>query len=63
MSNKTSDKNVANIGKRDIEETRKNIEAWENEVQQAIKENDIMKAVGCRILANNLRKDIGESEL
>ena len=63
MSNKTSDKNVTNITKRDIEETRKNIEAWENEVQQALKENDIMKAVGCRILANNLRKDIGESEL
>lgn len=46
-----------------IEETRKNIEYWENEVQEALKENDIMKAVGCRILANNLRKNIGESEL
>lgn len=46
-----------------IEETRKNIEYWENKVQEALKENDIMKAVGCRILANNLRKNIGESEL
>ena len=43
-----------------IEETKKNIEYWENEVQQALKENNIMKAVSCRVLANNLRKDIGE---
>lgn len=43
-----------------IEETKKNIEYWESEVQEALKENDIMKAVGCRVLANNLRKDIGE---
>ena len=43
-----------------VEETKKDIEYWENEVQQALKENDIMKAVGCRVLANNLRKDIGE---
>lgn len=43
-----------------IEETKKNIEYWENEVQQALKENNIMKAVGCRVLANNLRKEIGE---
>lgn len=46
-----------------IAETKKNIKYWENEVQQALKENDIMKAVGCRVLANNLRKEIGESEL
>ena len=46
-----------------LEETKKNIEYWENEVQQALRKNDIMKAVGCRILANNLRKEIGESEL
>lgn len=43
-----------------IEETKKNIEYWENEVKQALEENNIMKAVGCRVLANNLRKDIGE---
>lgn len=46
-----------------LEETKKNIEYWENEVQIALKEKDIMKAVGCRILANNLRKDIGEKEV
>lgn len=46
-----------------IEEIRKDIEYWENEVQNALKENDIMKAIGCRILANNLRKSTGESEL
>ena len=43
-----------------IEETKKNIEYWENEVQQALKENNIMKAVSCRVLANNLRNYIGE---
>lgn len=46
----------------DIEQTKKNIEYWESEVQKALNENDIMQAVGCRILANNLRKDIGEEE-
>ena len=46
-----------------IEKTKKNIEYWESEVQKALKENNIMKAVGCRILANNLRRDIGEEEI
>lgn len=46
-----------------VEETKKNIEYWESEVQQALKGNDIMKAVVCRVLANNLRKDIGEKEI
>lgn len=46
-----------------LKETKKNIEYWENEVQIALKEKDIMKAVGYRILANNLRKDIGEKEV
>ena len=46
-----------------LKETKKNIEYWENEVQIALKEKDIMKAVGCRILANNLRKDIGKKEV
>lgn len=46
-----------------VEETRKNIKYWENEVQNALKEDDIMKAIGCRILANNLRENIGESEI
>lgn len=43
-----------------IEETKKNIEYWEKEVQKHLKNNDIMQAVGCRVLANQLRKDIGE---
>ena len=43
-----------------IEEAKKNIKYWEKEVKKALEEKDIMKAVGCRILANNLRKDIGE---
>lgn len=46
-----------------IEEIKKNIDYWESEVQKALKEEDIMKAVGCRILANNLRIDIGEEEI
>lgn len=46
-----------------IEETKKNIEYWENEVKQALRENNIMKAVGCRVLVNNLRKEIGEKEI
>ena len=46
-----------------IEKTKKNIEYWESEVQKALKENNIMKAVGCRVLANNLRRDIGEEEM
>ena len=46
----------------DIEKVKKNIEYWENEVQKALKEDNINKAIGCRILANRLRKDIGEKE-
>lgn len=46
-----------------IEEIKKNIDYWESEVQKALKEEDIMKAVGRRILANNLRIDIGEEEI
>lgn len=42
------------------EERQKNIELWENEVQEALKENDIWKAVSCRILANKLREESGE---
>lgn len=45
-----------------IEETKKNIEYWESEVQKALKENNISKAIGCRILANKLREDIGEDK-
>lgn len=46
-----------------IEEIKKNIDYWENEVQEGLKEGNIMKAIGCRVLANNLRKEIGEEEL
>ena len=46
-----------------IKKKKKNIEYWESEVQKALKENNIMKAVGCRVLANNLRRDIGEEEI
>lgn len=46
-----------------IEEIKKNIDYWESEAQENLKEGDIMKAVGCRILANNLRKDIGEENI
>lgn len=40
-------------------ETKKNIEYWEKEVQKALEENNISKAIGCRILANKLREYIG----
>lgn len=46
-----------------IEETKRNIEYWEKEVQEALKEKNIGKAISCRILANHLRKDIGEKEI
>ena len=48
---------------KNIEEIKKDIEYWESEVQKALKENNIMKAVGCRVLANNLRRVIGEEEI
>ena len=44
----------------EIKETKKNIEYWENEVQEALKENNVGKAVSCRILANKLKEKIGE---
>ena len=46
-----------------IEEIKRNIEYWENEVKKALKEKDIMKAVECRILANKLRESIGEESI
>lgn len=46
----------------DIEEIKKNIEFWEKEVEKNLQNNDIMTAVGCRLLANNLRKSIGLEE-
>lgn len=41
-------------------EAEKNIEFWEKEVQKALKEDNINRAIGCRILANKLREDIKE---
>ena len=41
-------------------ETEKNIDFWEEEVQKALKEDNINRAIGCRILANKLREDIKE---
>ena len=45
------------------EETLKNIEYWESEVNKALAENNINKAIACRILANKLREDIEMKEL
>lgn len=45
------------------DENEKNIEFWEDEVQKALKDNDIMKAVGCRILANHLREKNGKDKV
>lgn len=36
----------------------KNIILWENEVQKHLDNGDIMQACMCRILSNNLRKDL-----
>lgn len=41
----------------------KNIEFWEEEVQKALQDDDIMKAVGCRILANHLREKNGKDKV
>ena len=41
---------------------KKSIEYWENEKQNYINKKDIMSAVQCEILAENLRKEIGESK-
>lgn len=45
-----------------IKETKKNIEFWENEKQMYLDKGDIMSAVQCELLAENLRKEIGESK-
>lgn len=44
------------------EETKKNIEFWEKEVQKHLDNGDIMQAVGCRVLTNNLREQIRRGE-
>ena len=43
-------------------EIKKNIEEWEKEKQKWLDKNDIMSAVMCEVLAENLRKEIGESK-
>jgi len=45
------------------EETKKNIKFWEQEVEKHLDKGDIMQAVGCRVLANHLREQIGEEKL
>lgn len=45
------------------DEIKKNIEYWESEAQEALKQDDIMKAIGCRILANKLRENLLKEEV
>lgn len=42
--------------------TKKNIKYWENEKQRYLDNGDIMSAVQCEILAEHLRKEIGEAK-
>lgn len=51
------------MSEEEIIETKKNIDFWESEVQKHLKNNDIMQAVGCKLLANNLRESIGEEKI
>ncbi len=44
------------------DEIKKNIESWENERKEAIKEGNIVKATACQILADNLKKYLKEYE-
>lgn len=43
-------------------DVKNNIENWENEKQRYLDNGDIMSAIMCEILAENLRKEIGESK-
>ncbi len=45
-----------------VEEIKKSIDYWESEVKRNLDKGDVMSATMCRILANNLRKDIGLPE-
>lgn len=45
-----------------IQQTKTNIEYWENEAQEQYKKGDIMGAVGCKYLADILRKEIEGKE-
>lgn len=41
-----------------IDETEKNIRYWESEIQKALKENDKYRALYCRKLVNQLKKEL-----
>lgn len=43
-------------------ETKKNIQFWESEKQTYLDKGDVMSAVWCEVLADNLRKEIGKSK-
>ena len=43
-------------------EKRKYIKAWEQEAQQWLDKGDVISATMCELLAENLRKEIGESK-
>ena len=51
------------MSEEEIKETKKNIDFWERKVEKALEEDNIMKAIACRALANHLRKIIGEKEV
>lgn len=53
---------MSNLSQKKIEERKKNIEFWESEVQRFLDKGDIMSATWCRVLANNLREEIGGEE-
>lgn len=44
------------------ESIKASIRFWESEKQFCLDKHDIMGAVQCEILADNLRKEIGESK-
>lgn len=39
-------------------EIETNIKYWENEVKEALKNNNMSKAITCKILVNRLRRDL-----
>lgn len=50
------------MSEEEIMETKKNIKFWEDEKQKYLDNGDIMSAVQCELLAEHLRKEIGESK-
>lgn len=51
------------VSEEEKEETKRNIEKWEKECQDYLDKGDVMSATWCRILANNLRENLGEEKL